>query len=93
MKKFMLVLSLSLAIGTVITLNSCKKTESTVADDSVSAKDNSTISNAFNATTDDAEAAAGLLCDDCLVSDSLIKSNDCWRRLEIVDIACSNQNK
>ncbi len=59
MKKFMLALSLSLAIGTIISLNSCKKTESTVADDSVSAKDNATVSNAFNATTDDAESAAG----------------------------------
>ena len=60
MKKFMLALSLSLAIGAVITLNSCKKVETTTAaDDSVSAKDNNSVSNAVNATSDDAAATAG----------------------------------
>lgn len=55
----MFVLALSVAIGSVITLNSCKKNNSTVADDSVSAKDNTSISNAVNASTDDAASAAG----------------------------------
>jgi len=59
MKKFMLVLSLTIAIGAVITLNSCKKETSTAFDDSVSAQDNAAISNAVNATADDATAAAG----------------------------------
>jgi len=59
MKKFMLALSLTFALGAVITLNSCKKETSSAYDDSVSAQDNATISNAANATADDAAAAAG----------------------------------
>ena len=59
MKKFMLVLSLSLAIGAVITLNSCKKTATSTSDDSISAQDYASLSNAVNATSDDATAAAG----------------------------------
>ncbi len=59
MKKFMLALSLSLAIGTVITLNSCQKGKNNLADDSISAQDNASINNAINATTDDAASAAG----------------------------------
>ena len=57
MKNFILALSLTLAIGTVFTLNSCKKTST--ADDSLSAKDNNSINNAVNATTDDATSVAG----------------------------------
>jgi len=60
MKKFILILSLTVAIGTVITLNSCKKTETpSTTDDSVSAQDVASISNGINATGDDASAAAG----------------------------------
>src|SRR6202040_3449085 len=60
MKKFILVLSLTITIGAAITLNSCKKSDNISAyDDSVSAQDNATISNAVNATTDDAANAAG----------------------------------
>jgi len=58
MKKFMIALSLTLAIGSAITLNSCKKTNSGF-DDSVSAQDNASISKAVDATSDDAAAATG----------------------------------
>jgi hypothetical protein len=59
MKKFMLILTLTVAIGSVITLNSCKKTETTAADDSISAQDAATVTRADDVTTDDADAAAG----------------------------------
>ena len=60
MKKFMMILSLSLTIGAAITLNSCKKADTpATGDDSISAQDVATISNATNASTDDAANAAG----------------------------------
>jgi hypothetical protein len=60
MKKFIIILSLSIGISAVIALNSCKKEASAItSDDSISAQDNATISNAMNATSDDAVAAAG----------------------------------
>ncbi|MDB5281854.1 MAG: hypothetical protein JWO06_929 [Bacteroidota bacterium] len=57
MKNFLLALSLTLALGTTVSLNSCKKTTST--DDSQSAVDNTAVSNAMNNTSDDATSAAG----------------------------------
>lgn len=59
MKKFIQALSLTVILGAAITLNSCKKENTTTADDSVSAQDNATITRADDATTDDAAAAAG----------------------------------
>jgi hypothetical protein len=58
MKNLLITLSLCLFIAGAISLNSCSKAGET-ADDSVSAKDNNSISNAINATSDDAAAAAG----------------------------------
>src|SRR5579863_8203417 len=57
MKNIILGLSLSLAIGTILTLNSCKK--ETTEDDSISAQDAATVNSAVNATSDDAGAVAG----------------------------------
>jgi hypothetical protein len=57
MKNLFLALSLSLLIGTVLTLNSCKK-EST-EDDSVSAQDAATVMKGVANTADDGSAAAG----------------------------------
>jgi hypothetical protein len=60
MKKFMIVLSLTIGIGAVIALNSCKKeTSAVMPDESVSAQDNATIANAMDATSDDAVSAVG----------------------------------
>src|SRR5580700_8015184 len=58
MKKTILVLSLFLITGTVITLNSCKKAAATTTDDSTSAEDATNVSNAMNSTTDDITNAA-----------------------------------
>ncbi len=58
MKNLLLALSLGLAIGTAITLDSCKKTSNT-EDDSVSARDNATVTSAVNLTGDDASAVSG----------------------------------
>jgi hypothetical protein len=57
MKNLFLALSLSLAIGAVFTLNSCKK--ETTEDDSVSAQDAGTITTAMSTSGDDASASAG----------------------------------
>ena len=60
MKKIMIVLSLTIGIGAVIALNSCKKeTAAAMPDDSVSVQDNATIANAMDATSDDAVSAVG----------------------------------
>lgn len=60
MKKFILAATLSLIVGSAITLTSCtKKTEAAPSDDSVSAQDVNSVSNGVNATTDDAASAAG----------------------------------
>ena len=58
MKKIILVFTLCLAIGTIITLNSCKKAAGTSNNDSTSAADASNTSSAMNATNDDATNAA-----------------------------------
>ena len=59
MKKFMLALCLTVAVGIIITLNSCKKTGTSTVDESVSAQDNTALTNGINATSDDAASAAG----------------------------------
>lgn len=59
MKNFIFVLCLSLSLGTILTINSCKKATTNTTDDSTSTLDNNSVSNAVNATTDDAAAAAG----------------------------------
>ena len=58
MKKIILIFSLCLTIGTIITLNSCKKAATTTTNDGTSAEDASNVSNAMNATNDDATNAA-----------------------------------
>ena len=57
MKNLLLVLCLSLAIGTVLILNSCSKGSN--EDDSVSAQDERTIATGINTSGDDASASAG----------------------------------
>jgi hypothetical protein len=57
MKKIIMVFTLCLAIGTIITLNSCKKAATTTSNDSTSAADASNVSSAMNATNDDATNA------------------------------------
>jgi len=57
MKNLLLALSLSLLIGTVFTLNSCKK--ETTEDDSVSAQDAASVMGGISTTADDASASAG----------------------------------
>ena len=59
MKKIILGFTLCFAIGTVITLNSCKKETTSTTNDSTSAADASNTSTAMNATNDDAANAAG----------------------------------
>jgi hypothetical protein len=58
MKNLLLAVSLCLAIGTIITIDSCKKTSSS-EDDSVSATDAITVMGTMNLTGDDAGSAAG----------------------------------
>src|SRR5271169_1993403 len=57
MKNLILALSLSLAIGATLSLNSCKK--ASTEDDSVSAQDAATLTGAMNVTGDDASASSG----------------------------------
>jgi hypothetical protein len=58
MKRIILVFGLALLMGSVITLNSCKKESTPTNNDSTSAQDASNVSNAMNATNDDATNAA-----------------------------------
>jgi hypothetical protein len=57
MKNLIYGLSLALALGAILTFNSCKK--ETTEDDSVSAQDATIVNNAVNLTADDASATAG----------------------------------
>ena len=59
MKKIIIGFSLCLAIGTIVTLNSCKKSTNKTTNDSTSAADASNTSSAMNATNDDAANSAG----------------------------------
>ena len=59
MKRIILALTICLSIGTIFTLNSCKKAAPAAKDDSTSAEDANNVSNALNSTNDDATNAAG----------------------------------
>lgn len=59
MKKLIVQMPLMLALGLILTFSSCKKAnDATVADDTVNGKDQVTMTNAMNATMDDASLAA-----------------------------------
>jgi hypothetical protein len=61
MKKSLSTLSLMLATAMLLIFSSCKKQDTSTADDSISAEDNSAVTTGLNSTTDDAaDAISGM---------------------------------